>query len=107
MGVAGGGRGGGSASSSATTHCPLSSCFRPGDSIRAEVVSVSDPRSVVLSTLGRGLGVVRGVSESGFGLRPRGGREDAMECEGTGVWEERWVAVGEGEEGEGEGEGEE
>ena len=43
----------------------LHECFRPGDIIRAEVVSLGDARQYYLSTDGASLGVVAALSQDG------------------------------------------
>lgn len=66
-------------------------CFRPGDVVRAEVLSLGDARAYFLSTSGAGLGVVyarHGVS--GQPMVPRSWEE--MECPASGAREPRKVA---------------
>ena len=66
-------------------------CFRPGDVVRAEVLSLGDARAYFLSTAGAGLGVVyarHGVS--GQPMVPRSWEE--MECPASGAREPRKVA---------------
>lgn len=68
-------------------------CFRPGDVVRAAVVSLGDARAYYLSTAEPHLGVVHAVGEGGGGgppLVPVG--PDAMVDPATGRQERRKVA---------------
>lgn len=65
-------------------------CFRPGDIVRASVVSLGDRRSYFISTQGPEFGVVHAESAAGFALVPQSGQ--AMQCTGTGMVEPRKVA---------------
>lgn len=65
-------------------------CFRPGDIIRANVVSLGDRRSYFISTQGPEFGVVHAESAAGFAMVPQSGQ--AMQCTGTGIVESRKVA---------------
>ncbi|SCV71059.1 BQ2448_3821 [Microbotryum intermedium] len=67
------------------------SCFRPGDVVRAKVISLGDSRSYFLSTAANSLGVLFAVSnETGKTLVAVGW--DEMEDPSTGVREGRKVA---------------
>jgi exosome complex component CSL4 len=67
---------------------------RPGDVVRALVVSLGDARSYVLSVARPELGVVAGTSDAGHALQPVA--FDTMRCTGTGALERRKVARPEG-----------
>lgn len=80
------------------------SCFRPGDVVRARVLSLGDARSFYLTTAGDDLGVVFARSEaSGAPLVPfvEGGggarAQQQMRCPVTGTVEKRKVAIASGE----------
>ncbi|ORM39762.1 Exosome complex component CSL4 [Babesia sp. Xinjiang] len=49
---------------SKTVETKIYNCFRPGDFVRAEVISISDPKEISLSTEHRDLGVIRIPSET-------------------------------------------
>lgn len=67
------------------------SCFRPGDVVRARVLSLGDARSFYLSTAADDLGVVFARSEaSGAPLVAES--EQRMRCPSTGAVEKRKVA---------------
>ncbi|BDA41466.1 Exosome complex component CSL4 [Coccomyxa sp. Obi] len=68
----------------------LYSCFRPGDLVRAEVISLGDSRSYYLSTAKNNLGVVYAKSLSGVPMIPLSWQE--MQCPETKVVEKRKVA---------------
>ncbi|PNH08566.1 Exosome complex component CSL4 [Tetrabaena socialis] len=66
-------------------------CFRPGDVVRAEVVSLGDARSYYLSTAKNELGVVYARSAAaGVAMVPTGWTE--MQCPDTQAVEKRKVA---------------
>lgn len=65
-------------------------CFRPGDLVRAKVVSLGDARSYFLSTDGMEFGVVYATSDDGTELVPLSW--DQMQCPVTGQIEKRKVA---------------
>ncbi|EIE25237.1 hypothetical protein COCSUDRAFT_52805 [Coccomyxa subellipsoidea C-169] len=66
------------------------SCFRPGDLVRAEVISLGDSRSYYLSTAKNDLGVVYAKSLNGAPMIPLSWQE--MQCPVTKVVEKRKVA---------------
>ncbi|KAL7268062.1 exosome 3'-_5 exonuclease subunit ski4 (Csl4) [Rhizina undulata] len=66
------------------------SSFRPGDIVRAQVISLGDQSNYYLSTASNSLGVVVAHSESGDLLHPLNWRQ--MASSRTGVIEERKVA---------------
>lgn len=69
----------------------LAACFRPGDLIRAEVLSLGDARSYYLSTAGNHLGVVHALSLAGGApMQPLSWEE--MQCSVTKSVEKRKVA---------------
>lgn len=68
----------------------MSDCFRPGDLLRAEVISLGDQRSYFLSTAKNELGVTFARSASGGVMVPVSWQE--MQCMKTGVREFRKVA---------------
>jgi len=65
-------------------------CFRPGDIVRAEVISLGDARSYYLSTAKNELGVVYAKSLAGSAMVPVSWEE--MECPHTHAREKRKVA---------------
>ncbi|KAF5829723.1 hypothetical protein DUNSADRAFT_15570 [Dunaliella salina] len=65
-------------------------CFRPGDVVRAEVVSLGDARSYYLSTAKNELGVVWAKSVSGYPMIPASWT--TMTCPETMAVEKRKVA---------------
>jgi len=65
-------------------------CFRPGDLVRAEVISLGDSRSYYLSTARNELGVVSAKSLAGVAMVPVSWQE--MQCPETGATEKRKVA---------------
>lgn len=65
-------------------------CYRPGDLVSAEVVSLGDARSYFLSTAKVELGVVYAKSEAGYPLTPASWQE--MVCTRTNMHEKRKVA---------------
>jgi exosome complex component CSL4 len=65
-------------------------CFRPGDLVRAEVISLGDTRSYFLSTAKNELGVVEAHSLAGELMIPISWQE--MQCPKTRVVEARKVA---------------
>jgi len=65
-------------------------CFRPGDLIKAQVISLGTARSYFLSTAKNELGVFHATSIAGFPLVPVSWQE--MQCSGTGAKEPRKVA---------------
>lgn len=74
-----------------TDKVVLAECFRPGDIVRAEVVSLGDARSYYLSTAKNELGVVAAKSATvGAQMVPVGWEH--MECPKTKVRERRKVA---------------
>ncbi len=64
--------------------------FRPGDLVRARVISLGEGNQYVLSTAENELGVFVGLSESGGTLEPVSWAE--MQCSKTGLREKRKVA---------------
>eukprot|EP00299_Pterocystis_sp_00344_P008492 c3248_g1_i1.p1 GENE.c3248_g1_i1~~c3248_g1_i1.p1 ORF type:complete len:186 (+),score=24.96 c3248_g1_i1:51-608(+) len=65
-------------------------CFRPGDVVRAEVISLGDSRSYVLSTAKAELGVVFAQSLAGETMQPV--NHEQMRCPLTNTIEHRKVA---------------
>jgi len=65
-------------------------CFRPGDIVRAEVISMGDSRSYYLSTARNELGVIYATSVAGGSLLPISWEE--MICSKTNMKEFRKVA---------------
>lgn len=65
-------------------------CFRPGDLVRAQVISLGDTRSYFLSTAQNELGVVEAHSLAGEAMIPINWQE--MQCPKTKVVEARKVA---------------
>jgi exosome complex component CSL4 len=65
-------------------------CFRPGDVIRAEVLSFGDARSLFLTTAKNELGVIYAESEAGALMIPVSWQE--MQCTRTRAREFRKVA---------------
>ena len=65
-------------------------CFRPGDIVRAEVISLGDARSYYLSTSKNELGVIYATSVAGGELFPISWEE--MQCVKTQMREFRKVA---------------
>ena len=65
-------------------------CFRPGDLVRAEVISLGDQRSYFLSTAKNELGVTFARSAAGGVMVPVSWQE--MQCTRTGMREMRKVA---------------
>jgi exosome complex component CSL4 len=68
----------------------LSACFRPGDLVRAAVLSLGDARSYYLTTARDELGVVAARSEAGAPMAPVSWQE--MRCPATLAVEPRKVA---------------
>ncbi|BBN19204.1 exosome complex component CSL4 [Marchantia polymorpha subsp. ruderalis] len=64
--------------------------FRPGDIVRAEVISLGDSRAYYLSTAKNELGVVSATSDAGAAMVPVSWQE--MQCPITGQREPRKVA---------------
>eukprot|EP00941_MAST-03F_sp_MAST-3F-sp1_P002958 g2958.t1 len=64
--------------------------FRPGDIVRAQIISLGDSRSYYLSTAKPQLGVINATSQSGGQLQPVSYQE--MKCSITGQKERRKVA---------------
>jgi exosome complex component CSL4 len=67
----------------------LYQCFRPGDLVRAEVISLGDARSYFLSTVDVHYGVILATSIAGGRLRPISHNE--MICTTTNLIESRKV----------------
>ena len=65
-------------------------CFRPGDIVRAQVISLGDVRSYFLTTAKVALGVVSARTDDGTEMVPVNWRE--MECPVTGIRVRRKVA---------------
>lgn len=65
-------------------------CFRPGDIVRAEIISLGDAKSYHLSTAKNELGVIHALSISNAPLVPVSWEE--MQCSKTGVREFRKCA---------------
>ena len=72
---------------------PLIDFFRPGDIIKAEIMSTADPKSYVLSALRQDHGVLQAYSETGFPLTFIENDNTAMKCTQTSVIEKRLVAM--------------
>lgn len=68
----------------------LQSCFRPGDLLRAEVISPGDSQSCYLSTAKNELGVILAKSLAGVPMVPISWQE--MQCPQTKTVEKRKVA---------------
>ncbi|KAI9217894.1 hypothetical protein BC828DRAFT_390051 [Blastocladiella britannica] len=62
-------------------------CFRPGDIVRAEVISLGEQHSYILTTARNDLGVVMAQSQEGAMMRPVSWNE--MQCTKTGAIEHR------------------
>jgi len=71
------------------TSVVLADCFRPGDLVKARIISLGDPRRYFLSTAETELGVVR-AERKGVVMIPISWKE--MECPKTGVQESRKCA---------------
>ena len=67
-------------------------CFRPGDVVRARVLSLGDARSFYLSTAADDLGVVFARSEAAPGVPLVAESDKHMRCPSTGAVEKRKVA---------------
>ncbi|KZO90325.1 hypothetical protein CALVIDRAFT_408785 [Calocera viscosa TUFC12733] len=72
----------------------IGECFRGGDVVRAQVLSLGDARSYYLSTARNELGVVFATSEAGATMQPVSWQE--MRCPRTGQLEKRKCAKPEG-----------
>ena len=70
----------------------MARCFRPGDVVRAQVLSLGDKRHFFLSTQGNELGVV-GARSAVSGLPMVAVSWEAMKCPLTGTVEPRKVAA--------------
>lgn len=72
-------------------------CFRPGDVVRARVLSLGDARSFYLTTAAEDLGVVFARSESSgaplVAIEGGGAGQQQMRCPVTGSVEKRKVAI--------------
>ena len=68
----------------------LFNCFRPGDILRARVISLGDGNAYSLSTAENELGVLFALSEEGYPMVPASWCE--MQCTVTGRREKRKVA---------------
>lgn len=68
----------------------IASSFKPGDIVRAAVISLGDQSNYYLSTGRNELGVVVARTDSGDLLYPKSWKE--MICSRTGIVEERKVA---------------
>ena len=77
---------------STTTRVPMIELFRPGDTVCAQIMSLSDPRCYVLSALEANNGVIAAVSEFGFPLEVVPNEIFTMRCTGTSAIEKRLVA---------------
>ena len=66
-------------------------CYRPGDIVKAEVISLGDRRNYLLSTAKPELGVLNGNSENGNDMKAISYSE--MEDTITGEKETRKVAI--------------
>ncbi|KAJ1512694.1 Exosome complex component CSL4 [Coelomomyces lativittatus] len=75
--------------SSETSQLQMYDCFRPGDIVRADVLSLGESQSYILSTARNDLGVVYAQSATGATLVPISWEE--MQCPDTGVIERRKV----------------
>ncbi len=73
-----------------TDNLDILDCFRPGDVIKAHVISLGDSRNVFLSTCGEGYGVIMATSMHGGTLSPIS--FELMQCQKTGDKEFRKVA---------------
>ena len=65
-------------------------CYRPGDIVRAKIISLGDSRSYYLTTAGVHFGVISAKSEMGEQLVPMSWEK--MKCPVTGLEEKRKVA---------------
>ena len=70
--------------------CTVVDCYRPGDVVRATVLSLGDARNYYVTTAGEDEGVVEGTSAAGGSLKAISW--DKMECSLTGQKESRKVA---------------
>ncbi|KAK9466979.1 hypothetical protein V1512DRAFT_238644 [Lipomyces arxii] len=68
----------------------MQNCFKPGDLVRAMVISLGDGTNYYLSTARNDLGVVFAISEAGSPMVPLDWR--SMQCPVTGAIEERKCA---------------
>ncbi|KAF8067161.1 EXOSC1 [Scenedesmus sp. PABB004] len=68
----------------------MADCFRPGDTVRARVLSLGDARSYYLTTADNALGVVHAKSLAGAAMVPISWQE--MQCPQTKLVERRKVA---------------
>lgn len=68
----------------------MQECFRPGDLVRAEVLSLGDARSYYLTTAKNELGVVYAKSVAGVAMRAVSWEQ--MQCPETMAIEKRKVA---------------
>lgn len=71
----------------------LADCFRPGDIVRATVISLGDARSYYLSTAGNTLGVIYAVSATSAGSGGAAGEADGTPAV-TGVGGAGWNVNG-------------
>ena len=65
-------------------------CYRPGDIVRAKIISLGDSRSYYLTTAGVHFGVISAKSEMGESMVPLSWEK--MKCPITGLVEKRKVA---------------
>ncbi|KAF6253190.1 WD40-repeat-containing domain protein [Scenedesmus sp. NREL 46B-D3] len=79
-----------SSSSGSWEQVVMYDCFRPGDIVRAKVLSLGDARSYHLGTADNSLGVVRAKSLAGVAMVPISWQE--MQCPQTQALERRKVA---------------
>jgi exosome complex RNA-binding protein Csl4 len=68
----------------------LHHCFRTGDIVRAQVVSLGDPQAYYLSTNDSRFGVIYATSNAGYPMEPC--NENEMICTKTAIKESRKVA---------------
>eukprot|EP00906_Rhabdomonas_costata_P015828 RCo022707 len=71
-------------------HIEVAKCFRPNDIVVAEVLSLGDSRSFIVTTAKDHLGVVHATSFAGFTMKPFSAQE--MVCTKSGLREFRKVA---------------
>lgn len=72
------------------TSVVIGDCFRPGDLVKAKIISMGDSRRYFLSTAATELGVIRGRSGNDNIMIPISFKE--MECPKTGIREPRKCA---------------
>ena len=68
----------------------IGDCFKPGDVVLAQVLSLGDSRSYFVGTARADLGVLHGISDEGETMAPFSA--ELMQVPSTGVREKRKVA---------------